>query len=64
MTVLDSEIVGCRAIRPKVIRDQLSRNEAVLLQKLSHEIERGILVPIRLDQYIEDLAFGVDGCHR
>jgi hypothetical protein len=30
-------------------------------QKLAHEFQRRPLIPFRLDQYIEDLALGVDG---
>ena len=61
MAVLDPEIAGSSAIRPQVIGDQPIGNEAVFLQKLSHEFQCGVLVPFRLDQHVEDLAFGVDG---
>jgi hypothetical protein len=33
----------------------------MLLQKLAHYFQGGVLVSLRLDQHIEDLAFGVDG---
>ena len=61
MAVLDPEIAGSSAIRPQVIGDQPIGNETVILQKLSHEFQCGVLVPFRLDQHVEDLAFGVDG---
>ena len=57
----DSKIMGCGGIRPQIIRDQLVWNKAIFLQKLAHEFQRRPFVPFRLDQYIEDLALGVDG---
>ena len=35
--------------------------ETVFLQQLAHELQRGMLVALGLDQHIEDLAFGGDG---
>ena len=61
MSVRDAEIAGSGAVRPQVIRDQPNEHEAVLLQELVHELQRGVLVPFRLNQHIEDLSFGVDG---
>jgi hypothetical protein len=48
------------AVRSQIVRDQRFRQEAIFLQKLAHEFQRGALAPFRLDQHIEDLAFGVD----
>lgn len=61
MMLLDPEIAGSGAIRPQVVGDQQVWNEAILLQQLAHEFQRGMLVAFGLDQHIEDLAFGVDG---
>ena len=61
MAILDTESAGSYAIRPQVVRDQHLGNEAVFLQKLAHRLQHGPLVPFRLDQHVEDLAFGVDG---
>src|SRR5580692_11419760 len=33
----------------------------MFLQKFAHQLQRGVLVSLGLDQHIEDLAFGVDG---
>ena len=41
--------------------DQPLRNKGILLQELAHQFQRGVLVALRLDQHIEDLALGVDG---
>src|SRR5260370_17417930 len=49
------------AIRSQVVSDQSIGNETVFLQQLAHELQRGMLVPFRLDQDIEDLALGIDG---
>ena len=54
-------MTGCSSIRSQVICDQLVWDKAIFLQKLAHEFQRRPLVPFRLDQYIEDLALGLDG---
>jgi hypothetical protein len=38
-----------------------AQGEGVLLQKLAHQFQRGVLVALGLDQHIENLALGVDG---
>jgi hypothetical protein len=58
---LDPEVTGSGAIGAQIIRDQSIRNEAVFLQKLAHQLKRGVLVALGLDKYIQDLALGVDG---
>jgi hypothetical protein len=60
MVLLNPEFAGSGAIRPQVVGDQSIGNEAVFLQQLAHEFQRGMLVPFRLDQHIEDLALGID----
>src|SRR5258708_24960095 len=61
MVFLDPEVTGSSAIRPQVVSDQSIGNEAVFLKQFAHELQRGMLVPFRLDQHIEDLALGIDG---
>jgi hypothetical protein len=61
MAALDSEIAGRGAVRPQVIRDQSIGNEAVFLQKFSHQFQRGMPVSLGLNQHIKYLSFGVDG---
>jgi hypothetical protein len=61
MVLLDAKVAGGGSIRPQVIGDLSIGNETVFLQQLSHELQRGMLVPFRLDQHIEDLALCVDG---
>src|ERR1700730_8464117 len=60
MVFLDPEVTGSSAIRPQVVSDQSIGNETVFLQQFAHELQRGMLVPFRLDQHIEDLALGID----
>ena len=60
MVLLDAEVADGGAIRPQVVGDQSIGDEAVLLQQLAHELQRGKLVASGLDQHIEDLALGVD----
>src|SRR4030088_1350854 len=61
MVFLNPEVTGSSAIRPQVVSDQSIGNETVFLKQFAHELQRGMLVPFRLDQHIEDLALGVDG---
>ena len=57
---LDPEVTGSGAIGAQIIRDQSIRNEAVFLQKFTHQLERGVLVALGLDQHIQDFALGID----
>jgi hypothetical protein len=34
---------------------------AAARKELAHQLQRGVLVSLGLDQHIEDFAFGVDG---
>jgi hypothetical protein len=61
MVALDAEFGGGSAIRPQVICDHPIGNEAIFLEKFTHQFQRGVLVSFRPDKHIEDLAFGVDG---
>ena len=61
MTALDPKLARRRAIRAQVVGDHSIGSEAVFLEKLAHQFQRGVLVSLGLDQHIEDLAFGVDG---
>ena len=49
------------AVRSQVVGDQPLGNEGILLQELAHQFQRGVLVPLGLDQHIEDLALGAHG---
>src|SRR5271166_345748 len=57
----DPKIPDRGAVRSQVVGDQSLRNEGILLQELAHQLQRGVLVSLGLDQHIEDLAFRVDG---
>src|SRR3984893_11393995 len=57
----DPEITGGSPIRSEIIRDELVWDKAGFLQKVAHEFQRRLFVPFRLDQDVEDLAFGIDG---
>src|SRR5260370_2655713 len=61
MVLLDAEVASRGAIRSQVVSDQSIGHETVFLKQLAHELQRGMLVPFRLDQDIEDLALGIDG---
>ena len=61
MQVPDAEIASRCAIGPQVVRDQPLRSEGILLQKLAHQFQSGVLVALGLDQHIQNLALGVDG---
>ena len=54
-------MTGCGGIRSQFICDELVWDKAIFLQQLTHEFQRGTLVPFRLDQNIEDLALSIDG---
>ena len=61
VAVLDAKNMDYRAVRSQIVGDQSLGDEGILPQKLAHQLQRGVLVSLGLDQHIEDLAFGVDG---
>jgi hypothetical protein len=52
--------MDCGPIGPQVSCDELIWDKAIFLQQLAHELQRGTLVPFRLDQHIEQLTLGID----
>ena len=61
LVLLDPEFAGGGAIGPQVIRDRQLRDKAVFLEELAHQFQCGMLIAFRLNQHVENLAFGVDG---
>jgi hypothetical protein len=49
-----------RAVGSQLVSNNDGRREALPLQQFPEQLKRGRLVPPRLDQHIEDLAFAVD----
>jgi len=61
MAALDAEVARRSAIRVQVVGDHSIGNEAVSLQKLAHQFQRGVLVSLGLDQHVEDFTLRIDG---
>src|SRR5271167_1201503 len=61
MPAFDPKLSSRGAVCSQVVGDQPLGSEGILLQELAHQLQRGVLVSLGLDQHIEDLAFGVDG---
>src|SRR5215470_7744611 len=53
-----SERAGVEA---QLVGDQQFRHEALLLEQLAHQPQRGATVASALDQYVENLALVIDG---
>src|SRR5271165_7610162 len=60
MAAFDPKLPDRGAVLSQVVSDQLLRNKGILLQKLAHQFQRGVLISFGLDQHIEDLALSVD----
>src|SRR4051794_4168782 len=56
-----AEMPQTRGVGPELVGHDHRRCEAVSLQQLAHQLHRRSPVAPPLDQYIEDLAFVVDG---
>jgi hypothetical protein len=54
------KIMSSGSIRAQIVRDQSIGDEPTFSQELAHQFQRGMLVSLGLDQYVEDLALGVD----
>jgi hypothetical protein len=55
-----AKITQCCAMRWQFVCHDSGWTEALRLEKLSHEFQRGLLVSSRLHQNVEDLAFTID----
>ena len=60
MTALDPELADRGTIRAQVVRDHSIGNEAVFLEKLAHQFQRGALVSLGLDQHAKHLTLRID----
>src|SRR5208283_2323869 len=60
MAAFDPKLPDRGAVLSQVVSDQLLRNKGILLQELAHQLQRGMLVSLGLDQHVEDLALSVD----
>ena len=60
MAAFDPKLPDRGAVCSQAVGDQPLRNKGILLQKLAHQFQRGVLISFGLDQHIEDLALSVD----
>ena len=60
MTARQAKFAKGGPIRRKFVGDDRRRYISLLLEQLSHQLERGSLVAFGLDQAVQDLAFSVD----
>ena len=60
MPTLDSEIARSGAVKPQIVRDQCLLQEATFLQEFTHQFQRRGLIPLGLDQHVQDLSFSID----
>jgi len=61
MPTLDPEITRGGVVRSQIVRDQILRQKAIFLQRLAHQFQRCGLIPLGLDQDIQNLPFAIDG---
>ena len=61
MPMLDPKITRGGVIRSQIARHQVLRQEAIFLQELAHQFQRCGLIPLGLDQDIQNLSFAIDG---
>jgi hypothetical protein len=60
MAALDPKVARRSAVRAQVIGDHSIGNEAVFLEELAHQFQGGVLVPLGLDQHVEDFTLRID----
>ena len=60
MAPLHTEMTRCCAIGTQVVGDESRGREAISPEKLAHQFQCGMLVPLRLDQHVQDLAFSIN----
>ena len=57
MPMPDPKITRRGVVRSQIVRDQIHRREAIFLQELAHQFQRRGLIPLGLDQDIQNLSF-------
>ena len=60
MPTLDPEIARSGAVGPQIGSDHCPRQEATFLQEFAHQFLRRGLIPLGLDQHVQDLSFSID----
>ena len=61
MPTLDPEITCSGAVRPQFVRDHCLWQKAIFLQELAHQFQRCGLIPLGLDQHVQNLSFTING---
>ena len=59
--MLDAKITRGGMVGSQIVRDQNLRHEAIFLQELPHQFERRCLIPLGLDQDVQNFSFAIDG---
>ena len=59
--MLDPKITRGSVIRSQIVRDQSLRQEAIFPEELAHQFQRRSLIPLGLDQDIQNLTFAIHG---
>ena len=61
MLMRDPKIARRSPVGSQIVGDQILWQEAIFLQELAHQFQRSGLIPLGLDQDIENLSFAIDG---
>ena len=61
MPVFNPKNMDGGAVQSQIVGDQSLGNKGIFPQKFAHQLQRGVLVSLGLDQHIENLALSVDG---
>ena len=61
MATRQPKLTGGRAVGSKIVGHKLVRNKGHFLEQFPQQFQCRPLVPLALDNNIEDFAFGIDG---
>ena len=61
MPMRDPKIARRGVVRSQIVGDQILWQKAIFLQELAHQFQRCGLIPLGLDQDIQNLSFAIDG---
>jgi hypothetical protein len=61
MPMPDPKITRRGMVGSHIVRDQVLWREAIFLQELAHQFQRCCLIPLGLDQDIQNLSFAING---
>ena len=61
MLMRDPKVTRRGVVGSQIVGDQIFWQETIFLQELAHQFQRRCLIPLDLDQDVQNFSFAIDG---